>query len=151
MRIDFKDDWLAVLAKLHEHRSEFEDALADGRLQLRNGGELLRDEWPSISLRVVLQEVVGSQMNGFRNMSLIIKPKSDYMHNTRTGERVEVPDRFQEEPKAGEKYYLETLSANIGNAYNWGNLTMEKTLFKHGLIHKTRKSAEIARKARLGL
>jgi hypothetical protein len=154
MRIDFKDDLLAGLAKLHEHRSEFEEALEDGRLQLWNGDEVLINHWRASSLTIIVREVVASQTSGFRNMSLIIKPKPDYMYNTRTAERVEVPDRFHEEPEVDEKYYLELvhrLENKDIRCYTWDGLPIDKLWFNSGLLHKTRESAEIARKARLGL
>jgi hypothetical protein len=149
MRIDFKDDLLAELAKLHEYREEFEQALADGRLLFWNGGELLINHWRAGSLTIVVREIVSSQMNGFQNMSLIVKPKPDYMYNTRTAERVEVPDRFHEEPEEGEAYWLEGRGrGDISRKSTWGGKRQEKALLASGLLHKTRESAEIARKAR---
>jgi hypothetical protein len=152
MRIDFKDDLLAELAKLHEYREKFEQALADGRLLFWNGRELLINHWRAGSLTLVVREIVSSQMNGFQNMSLIIKPKPDYMYNTRTAERVEVPDRFHEEPAEGEAFYLEDRGhGDIIIKFRWGGRNKEKAWLAAGLLHKTKKSAEISLKARLGL
>jgi hypothetical protein len=150
MRIDFKDDLLAGLAKLHEHRAEAEEALADGRLQLWEEDTLLSDRWEAISLKSVVHVVLlfGEEFLT-RDLSLIIKPGPDYMYNTRTAERVEVPDRFHEEPAEGEAYWLEGRGrGDISSKSTWGGRRREKQLLASGLLHKTRESAEIARKAR---
>jgi hypothetical protein len=153
MRINFKDDLLAGLAKLHEHRAKAEEALADGRLQLWEGDKLLINHWRASSLKSVVHHVLlfGEEFLT-RDLSLIIKPGPDYMYNTRTAERVEVPDRFHEEPAEGEAFYLEDRGrGDIIIKFRWGGRNKEKAWLAAGLLHKTKKSAEISLKARLGL
>jgi hypothetical protein len=150
MRIDFEDDLLAGLAKLHEHRGEFEKAFKDGILQRIVSGDHYIYKNNIFTFDEVVDQLIDILVDD-REVSLIIKQNPDYMYNTRTSERVEIPDRLHEEPEVGYEYYIEAIDGSEVIPCMWDGSNADKRWFNNGLIHKTKESAEIARKARLGL